>query len=1552
MKINKLIKPINEGYVVKSKKKSLSEKYYICPECHNRTLGEVSENDDLYICDECGAEGRGYETFEGNIAFYDDVDESKKLKEGITNTEPAVKFQGKSSYTLTKDKKWEVNFDEAGNILARTRHGKPSYFKGHINDKTNDFPSTDEDNIILAAREQHGLKFGKKTEAFEKDGGPFWYFTKHGVGPGMLPRGVLIMDTVEDDNYGTYVALDKVLTTQELQDYELKEKRPPMGENAHHIKLSPDSKMVQIDVDDNSEIGDDSHPIQRGLGGHSLSKFGGSIKGSRKSVDEATALTTIKTSRIPRNATKLKGINRHNGEPQTFVKNKNGWTYDHNGVYVHPDTIRYGYTDVEVLDTDPNYKPKRTRAEYVVQGNYGYGWEDLTSSDDPAEAKNDLKAYRENETGVPHRLITRRVPIQESIDNDLVKEYDNYCKDLGIDKGKKSSKDRFLKDYAKHLTNTSGISGMEDKLNQARTALNSSPIEEAFKPSNSGIQSVKCYNRYNYTIQELRIDNDNKTFERGQFTMGKPDKKTKNRQEFEDIVDSLVELGYTEIKSDYRTMRNKTRNGVPTNEDYVGRKAAFNTRNDDWSDSEGIIDYDGEEAEITGCSVDNGKFRDSYWDVKFDDGKEFSAVSGYNLSPYDKMSESLSNKESTVENFLNKYGFTEERYPHITNSHNNVQWDIVNVSFVDGISAKDFNILKKNASECGASGIYLANVHKDSTDSNELWASIEFEFANEKSLKETYWIDNKEVMNEVDRLCNELEKAGWNYREDKYTGSKYYVIFMKRENNKAVFKAVKYNHDHKPEVIDITAEQVMGEEPMDSFDGLRRGLGKMLLPKRESKSTNRLNGTNGFQVNESKQSGEDKDFIKRIKAEVEKVIPYPEDFKVFYDGGPYSNRDYVLKMTRSDKSQTTSKIKGAIRDAGGTSIIGGIKKALARDYFDIAFDKKDIKTNGSLAEGYQPADEWWLKVNPDDIEGANELKGLYADDMIRNKNSLEQYGLSDRLTAELRTVFARYGSPVEYPEDEPVQHATDKKIEDYREELQAYIDKETGRPHKFFVDATFDGRLCIDINWGDWKHEHLFADRLVREFFESKGMGIRVEIETTEENGGDAYSATHYYSINGSHISDRVTEESAVDASIVESNEGTGECWAVFATDKSTGKEYCAGAYRSKAYAERAAAWDRDGDIEYGYGDFVYRVEQVTEYADELWKSSLELDKIKLANSKRTNEGFGYDDDIDSFDYDGTASTQRYEFVKSKSVIDMDGFNTDYTMYHDLENDTYVFVFGDSDIYGPDDGDFDWECDSLAEAEEWFDSYTGFEDDLDLMGESYDLSDEEKKLLIMGQDMGSWYDEILDNEEILNRYYDAENKAKRIASASNLKLSDFIDSLSEDVNAQNKDDTKSPIVHKKGDGSYLVQASSGDGYTAFNSSNVCMGHISAENDTVAKSKFDANKFDESLKEGLSGSGWWSVQWDLTLEGEEIRFDDLSETTQEHIADSILDGYLQGEIAEWDDDAETETYGWWVARFDISVEDNDRVRFDDLSETSQEHIANAIKDGYVSGEIFE
>lgn len=43
----------------------------------------------------------------------------------------------------------------------------------------------------------------------------------------------------------------------------------------------------------------------------------------------------------------------------------------------------------------------------VLQGNYGFGYDDLTASESYAEVKKDLKAYRQNDPR-SYRIIKRR----------------------------------------------------------------------------------------------------------------------------------------------------------------------------------------------------------------------------------------------------------------------------------------------------------------------------------------------------------------------------------------------------------------------------------------------------------------------------------------------------------------------------------------------------------------------------------------------------------------------------------------------------------------------------------------------------------------------------------------------------------------------------------------------------------------------------------------------------------------------------------------------------------------------------------------------------------------------------------------------------------------------------------------------------------------------------------------------------------------------------------------------------------------------------------------
>lgn len=56
--------------------------------------------------------------------------------------------------------------------------------------------------------------------------------------------------------------------------------------------------------------------------------------------------------------------------------------------------------------------------------------------------------------------------------------------------------------------------------------------------------------------------------------------------------------------------------------------------------------------------------------------------------------------------------------------------------------------------------------------------------------------------------------------------------------------------------------------------------------------------------------------------------------------------------------------------------------------------------------------------------------------------------------------------------------------------------------------------LCVEISWGDWKHDHLWCDYEVKNFLKSKGHEVvSYDTQVTEEDGSDTYSAIHSYII-------------------------------------------------------------------------------------------------------------------------------------------------------------------------------------------------------------------------------------------------------------------------------------------------------------------------------------------------------------------------------------------------------------------------------------------------------
>ena len=114
-------------------------------------------------------------------------------------------------------------------------------------------------------------------------------------------------------------------------------------------------------------------------------------------------------------------------------------------------------------------------------------------------------------------------------------------------------KNRILKKY-RNSTRKTGDSSYEiddTKENKDLFSVNEDASAKAYgkKLGSEDIQYYSLMNRFNYTIRQVRIDNNNKTYEIGEFNIPHRTSSTHNGAEFKRFIDSLKEKGYTEVKN-------------------------------------------------------------------------------------------------------------------------------------------------------------------------------------------------------------------------------------------------------------------------------------------------------------------------------------------------------------------------------------------------------------------------------------------------------------------------------------------------------------------------------------------------------------------------------------------------------------------------------------------------------------------------------------------------------------------------------------------------------------------------------------------------------------------------------------------------------------------------------------------------------------------------------------------------------------------------------------------------------------------------------------------
>lgn len=76
----------------------------------------------------------------------------------------------------------------------------------------------------------------------------YWYFTRHGVQPGSVPKYVNILDIV-DKPEGSYFLADGVILTKDLRDYEIKERKPEDSvTSSKRIKSKGNNQYTDADI--------------------------------------------------------------------------------------------------------------------------------------------------------------------------------------------------------------------------------------------------------------------------------------------------------------------------------------------------------------------------------------------------------------------------------------------------------------------------------------------------------------------------------------------------------------------------------------------------------------------------------------------------------------------------------------------------------------------------------------------------------------------------------------------------------------------------------------------------------------------------------------------------------------------------------------------------------------------------------------------------------------------------------------------------------------------------------------------------------------------------------------------------------------------------------------------------------------------------------------------------------------------------------------------------------------------------------------------------------
>ena len=166
-----------------------------------------------------------------------------------------------------------------------------------------------------------------------------------------------------------------------------------------------------------------------------------------------------------------------------------------------------------------------------------------------------------------------------------------------------------------------------------------------------------------------------------------------------------------------------------------------------------------------------------------------------------------------------------------------------------------------------------------------------------------------------------------------------------------------------------------------------------------------------------------------------------------------------------------------------------------------AFDAglKNEKLPADLARSTYAADMYSIACSVHDL-------GYSFFDLDENTHT-ESIVIKEEIRIPGTDVILEVGDRIVYKE-----FVSLKYLNDVINRMYAFFKKNKSDNYTIYPDPKQDA-ICIEIDWGDWKHDHAWVNLLASRFFDEEKIDYMFSEKITDEDGSDTYSSVHIYHI-------------------------------------------------------------------------------------------------------------------------------------------------------------------------------------------------------------------------------------------------------------------------------------------------------------------------------------------------------------------------------------------------------------------------------------------------------